>query len=156
MGAWYAASVSSQHRKAHGLYLTPVPVADFMAMRIEAPAEAPRLLDPAAGAGVLCCAAVERLAQRRCPPRRIDLAAYEEDADLRAPLAGVLEHLTTWCAARGVRLTARIEAKDFVAACAGALSSVGELHPSDAPKANFDAVIANPPYFKIGRNDPRA
>lgn len=34
IGAWYLSSKSSEYRKAHGLYLTPVPVADFMAARI--------------------------------------------------------------------------------------------------------------------------
>ena len=155
VGAWYISSRSSQYRKAHGLYLTPVPVADFMATLIDARSTTVRLLDPAAGAGVLCCGVVERLVGRRNPPASVELVAYENDRDLCGPLAAVLEHLADWCRRRGVLLATRIECEDFLVARAGALQSLGELLPSDAPAANFDAVIANPPYFKIGRKDPR-
>ncbi len=156
VGAWYIPSRSSQYRKAHGLYLTPVPVADFMAAQIRVSGKTLRLLDPAAGTGVLCCAAVERLAARRQPPACIKLIAYEDDAGLRGPLSAVLDYLADWCRARRIRLEAQIESADFVAAHAGALRSLGELLSADSPNGNFDAVIANPPYFKIGRNDPRA
>ena len=87
VGAWYISSRSSQYRKTHGLYLTPVPVADFMAALIEARSTTVRLLDPAAGAGVLCCAVVERLVSRQSPPASIELVAYESDRDLCGPLA---------------------------------------------------------------------
>ena len=163
MGAWYAQSRSSGYRKAHGLYLTPVPVADFMAARIDvagdsrAPsAPARRLLDPAAGAGVLCCAAVERLVAREQPPRCIDLVAFEDDSDLCGPLRAVLDYLAEWCRERCVVLRVHVEAADFVTAHAGTLRSLGELLPADSPPGSFDVVIANPPYFKIARNDPRA
>ena len=156
VGAWYIASRSSQYRKAHGLYLTPVPVADFMATLIEARGTTVRLLDPAAGAGILCCAVVERLVSRQSVPSSIELVAYESDGELCGRLATVLEYLAEWCRHRHVLLTVRIESEDFVAAHADALQSAGDLLPSNSPIANFDAVIANPPYFKIGRNDPRA
>ena len=156
IGARYISSRSSQYRKAHGLYLTPVPVADFMATLIEARSATVRLLDPAAGAGVLCCAVVERLVSRHSAPGSIELVAYESDGELCGPLARVLEYLVEWCRCRGVLLTTRIESEDFVVAHAGALQSLGDLLPSSSQTANFDAVIANPPYFKIGRNDPRA
>lgn len=39
-GECYVASKSEKYRKEHGLYLTPVPVADFMARRIGAPGPA--------------------------------------------------------------------------------------------------------------------
>lgn len=156
VGTWCISSKSSQYRKAHGLYLTPVPVADFMASQIKVSGKTLRLLDPAAGAGVLCCAAVERLAARRQPPACIELTAYEDDTDLRHPLSAVLLHLADWCRSRRVRLEAHIESADFVAAEASALRPPGELLPAGSPNRNYDAVIANPPYFKIGRNDPRA
>ena len=46
VGAWCISSKSSQYRKAYGLYLTPVPVADFMAAQIKVPGETLRLLVP--------------------------------------------------------------------------------------------------------------
>ena len=61
LGEWYASQRSDRHRKAHGLFLTPVQAADFMAGSFKARRRRIRLLDPAAGAGVLCCAAIERI-----------------------------------------------------------------------------------------------
>ena len=116
VGAWYVSLKSSQYRKEHGLYLTPVPVADFMVAQIKGSRKTLRLLDPAAGAGVLCCAAVEHLAARKQPPDCIQLTAYEDDSDLRGPLSAVLGHLADWCRARRVRLETQIESADFVAA----------------------------------------
>ena len=156
VGAWYISLKSSQYRKAHGLYLTPVAVAEFMAAQVEVSGKTLRLLDPAAGAGVLCCTAAERLATRREPPACIELVAYEDDSDLRGPLGTVLDYLADWCRDRGVHLTSRIESADFIATEVSALRSLGELLPAGAIGKNFDVVIANPPYFKMGRNDPRA
>ena len=53
-----------RYRKRRSLFLTPVPVADSMAGRIEVVGRKFRILDPAAGAGILCCAAVAALASR--------------------------------------------------------------------------------------------
>lgn len=69
VGKRYTAQKSDRHRKELGLYLTPVAVAHFMAGRIETRGTTIRMLDPAAGAGVLCCAAVEALASRRDGPQ---------------------------------------------------------------------------------------
>ena len=65
VGAWYVSRQSTQRRKAQGLYLTSVGVAEYMAGRIEARAQRLRLLDPAAGAGVLCCAVSARSRTQR-------------------------------------------------------------------------------------------
>ena len=154
VGEWYAARKSDRHRKEHGLFLTPVPVADFMARRIKASGRNLRIFDPAAGAGILCCAAVEALVSRNPKPERIELVAYEIDEDLIAPLRAVLDRLADWCRARGVALAVRVEAADFILAHAGALR--GEMLPFRTRTEDFDVVIANPPYFKIGKADPRA
>ena len=155
IGEWYAARRSVQQRKDHGLFLTQVPTADFMAGRIMADGRKVRILDPAAGAGILCCAAVEALVSRCLKPDTIELVAYEVDRDLITPLWAVLEYLADWCGGHRVALAVRIEATDFIMANAGALRG-GELLPARAAEEKFDAVIANPPYFKIGKADPRA
>ena len=155
IGEWYAARRSVQQRKDHGLFLTQVPTADFMAGRIMAGGRKVRILDPAAGAGILCCAAVEALVSRCLKPDTIELVAYEVDRDLITPLWAVLEYLADWCGGHRVALAVRIEATDFIMANAGALRGC-ELLPARAAEEKFDAVIANPPYFKIGKADPRA
>ena len=156
VGAWYVESKSDEHRKAHGLYLTPVPVADFMAARITASGPKFRILDPAAGAGILCCAALEALASRDPKPDTVELVAHEVDQSLIAPLRAVLDYLADRCHDYGVTVAIRIEATDFVMMHAEVLRTLGQLFPSRSEVENFDIVISNPPYFKIGKADPRA
>lgn len=156
IGEWYAASKSNRHRKEHGLYLTPIPAADFMARRIKTRGRKFRILDPAAGTGVLCCAAVEELVSRNLKPHAVELVAHEVDDGLIAPLRTVLDYVADWCCARGVALTVRVEAADFILAHAAALQSRAGTPSFRTEAENFDIVISNPPYFKIGKADPRA
>jgi adenine-specific DNA-methyltransferase len=155
-GASYAASVTVDHRKNYGLYLTPVAVADFIASQIKAAGNTIRILDPAAGAGILLCAAVESLVSRPGAPPRIELVAYEVDAALAKVLADVLAALRIWAADRGTTLTFQVVRADFILEHAAALRSIGGFFPHIAPEHAFDAVIANPPYFKLNKADPRA
>lgn len=157
VGEWYVASKPEEYRKKHGLYLTSVPVADFMARRIGALEPVVRVLDPAAGGGILCCSAVEALASRDRKPRVIQLTAYEVDAELTKPLERVLSYLASWCLSKhGMRLEARVRNVDFVVAHSEALKLMHGLIPYDSDDRDFDVVISNPPYFKIARTDPRA
>ena len=157
IGQYHVASKSEAHRKQHGLYLTPVAAADFMADQIRVPGDRLRVLDPAAGAGILCCAAVEALANRDPSTNRIELVAYEVDAELAGPLKAVLGYLREWCTEEhGIRLAARIESRDFVMAHAEALRREDSLIPYESDDREFDIAISNPPYFKINKSDPRA
>ncbi|TRL30833.1 N-6 DNA methylase [Methylosinus sporium] len=155
-GAAYAAEVSADHRKNHGLYLTPVAVADFMASRIAATGDTIRILDPAAGAGILLCAAVEFLVSRPDAPRRIELVAYEVDGALAHVLARTLQDLQLWAATQGVIVTIDIKSRDFVLDHAAALRATDSFLPHIEAEDAFDVVIANPPYFKLNKADPRA
>ena len=157
VGAWYVGQKSDEHRKAYGLYLTPVPVADFMASRLHVDGPKLRVLDPAAGAGVLCCAAVEALVCRDPKPDTIELVTYEVEGNLIAPLRAVLSYLADWCrAGYGVTVAVRIEITDFVLEHAEALRLSGGLIPYRSEEQDFDVVVSNPPYFKINKADPRA
>jgi adenine-specific DNA-methyltransferase len=155
-GADYAAKVTVDHRKDHGLYLTAVPVADFMAEQITAAGDTIRILDPAAGAGILLCAAVESLLSRRQTPRRIEIVAYEVDKDLAKVLGRVLQDLQEWAPAKGTAVAVELVPEDFILAHAAALQSMGGFFPHLQPEHAFDVVIANPPYFKLNKADPRA
>jgi adenine-specific DNA-methyltransferase len=147
IGKTYTDEKDTDHRKSHGLYLTPPAVAAFMAGMIR-PHETLRLLDPAAGAGILICAVIEQLAASPTPPQLVEIVAYEIDPELAEQLAEVLDYLTAWAASEGMTVKATIRRADFILAEASALRHcIGD---------GFDAVIANPPYFKIGKNDPRA
>lgn len=155
-GATYAAGVTGDHRKKYGLYLTPVGVADFIASQIKVAGDTIRILDPAAGAGILLCAAVKSLVLRKNPPRCIELVAYEVDATLVKVLAEVLEALQIWAAEQGATVTVEVVRADFILKHADALRSVGGFFPHITPEHAFDTVLANPPYFKLNKADPRA
>ncbi len=158
VGEWYIASKSQAYRKKHGLYLTNVPVAKFMAEQITVSGSNMKILDPAAGAGILCCAAVEILAIRHQPKSQsIELLAYEVDVGLLDPLKATLDYLATWCCTEhGIDLKIRIKNVDFLVAQAEALWLVHGLIPYESDDQGFDIVISNPPYFKIAKSDPRA
>jgi adenine-specific DNA-methyltransferase len=115
-----------------------------------------RIIDPAAGAGILLCAAVEALVTLPNRARRIELVAYEVDPALAEILRSVLGYLTDWAAARGTKVESKLICSDFVLEHAVALHSTGGLLPHLQPGYDFDVAIANPPYFKLGKGDPRA
>lgn len=127
-----------------------------MAQRLEAPPPM-RILDPAAGAGVLCCAAVEAILGGSPRPAGIELVAYESDPALAELSRVVLGYLAEWARVRGVPVAVTVKTRDFVAAMSGALRNDETLSlPGEGAPGDFDAVIANPPYFKLKRTDPRA
>ncbi len=148
LGSSYVAHQTADHRKTHGLYLTPPPVAHFMAAMLDATPQKLRILDPAAGAGILLCAAVERLVALKNRPKEIDLVACEIDKALCHRLDDVLSRLASWAAKNGIKVSYTVRHEDFI------LKNAAALHSQ--PRETFDAVIANPPYFKIGKDDPRA
>jgi adenine-specific DNA-methyltransferase len=127
-----------------------------MAAQITAGSDAIRILDPAAGAGILLCAAVEALVARSGAPRRIELVAYEVDRALAEILAKVLADLRDWAAERGTEVAVEVIRSDFILEHAAALRSVGGFLPHLRLGCAFDVVIANPPYFKLNKADPRA
>ncbi len=156
IGEWCVSQKSDKQRKAGGFFLTPARAAGFMAGRIAAPGRKIRVLDPAAGAGVLCCAVAEALVARRDKPDVIELVAYEVDKELIPPLRAVLDYLARWCRERhGATVHTYVKAADFILENADAAQTSGLFRPCPGAES-FDAVIANPPYFKIGKRDPRA
>ena len=126
-----------------------------MAAQVSAGRSSLRILDPAAGSGTLLCAVVERLALTDGALHELDLVAYETDSNLQSVLATILDDLKRWSAKRRITVHTKLEKQDFVLAHAQTLRTTGHLFNSQKVKS-FDLVIANPPYFKISKSDPRA
>lgn len=156
-GRWYAEKVSPAHKKEYGQYLTPAPLADFMASHLTPTKANISILDPGAGAGVLACAVAEHFAQSpKRKVRRLLIEAYEMDAGLAAVLKSSLNFLSSVLGQEGLVIEARVVTEDFILSNAGILGTAATLfHASEGP-AHFDAVISNPPYFKLPKSDPRA
>jgi adenine-specific DNA-methyltransferase len=153
LGAWYSSQSTDPHRKKLGIYFTPAPIARYMGgLCSNGTGHFVRILDPAAGTGILGCAACVSISGSANPPRHIELICHEVDPDMRAPLEATLLHLHRWLGMRRIRLRYRIEFEDFLLANGPALEA-GLLHPVEA---TFDAVICNPPYFKLAKSDERA
>ena len=140
VGQWYLSWTRSN--KALGQYFTPLATARFMAKSLPLSGGAVRLLDPGAGLGILACAVC------KSSTSDIELEAFEVDDELAAYLEGCLSYAQQWMAKQGRSLKYSIRREDFVLTYADAL-----YWSTSQP---FDAVIANPPYFKLSKSDPRS
>jgi adenine-specific DNA-methyltransferase len=128
-----------------GQFLTPEPIARFMASLFEAhPAEV-RLLDAGAGDGALIMAFVKQACAARRRPKRITVTAFELDEAIVTALARTLERCESECRRGGIQFSAHIENKDFIEA-AVSLTRHDLFGGSSTP---FNTAILNPPYRKI-------
>jgi len=140
---------ASQHGldKQHefGQFLTPNPVAEFMASLFEIHRSEVRLLDAGAGAGALSAALVGRLCCQPRKPKRISITAYEVDPAQIEPLQVTLDGCRRECERVGISFSATVLNEDFIAAAVPMVRS--DLFTSDS--ARFNTAIINPPYRKI-------
>ncbi len=148
-GSLASRSQSRQEQKQLGQFITPAPIARMMAAQAVAGrvwgGRAIRLLDPAAGSGVLAAALVEAVLSSAARPSRIELLLCEIDPSMLSLLRSCASELESLCNALGVGFECRVQEGDFL---------LSELSRSQAP--TVDAVIANPPYFKLSGEDERA
>lgn len=127
----------TQKRKSElGQFMTPSSVARFMASLFSSKTlQTARLLDPGAGIGSLSGAFLDRFSTRDTGLRKIHIAAYEIDANLRNYLARTLaEHQGA------ATIDCSIVSGDFIE---GAV----KLILAGSPR--FSHAIMNPPYKKI-------
>jgi adenine-specific DNA-methyltransferase len=133
-------SISGEHRKRWGQYVTPAKLVAFMA---QAAAAGPvgrcvRILDPGAGTGSLGLALADELLDRR-KVSRVELVSVEHETDACSQL---IDSLASARARYGKRLDTTWMGGDFLS----------KLCFGSEP---FDIAIANPPYFKLSPKDKR-
>jgi adenine-specific DNA-methyltransferase len=80
--------------------------------------------------------------------KKIEIVAYEDAPTLTSLLEKSLEFAKKWLAERGIKLKYDVIEKDFILD-----NSQGLWAKKVVP---YDLTIGNPPYFKIGKGDPRA
>ncbi len=159
LGEAYLSFSKRSTRKSDGHYLTPAAIATFMAWQVSCSGPHMRVLDPGSGTGILTAAACEAA----CGSGTV--TSLHVDAGETDPVLDGLTHVTLaftryWLARRGVGLTFNVRHGDFVLEYAAALESTpranGNRVNPDGFEAGYGLVISNPPYFKIGKDDPRA
>lgn len=131
-----------------GQFLTPAPVAHFMASMFGPLPRRVRLLDAGAGAGSLAAAFVSRCCEKRDGIQAIETTLYEIDGEILDTLAATMQECEKLCADAGIRFTFTIHQADFIRETSTRLAD----RLFCAQPTAFDAAIANPPYRKIGAN----
>ena len=146
LGELALAGHSEKRRKQGGQFLTPAPVARFMARQLGPIRAGDHILDPAIGSGVLACAVIERVIARG-QPKELFIDGYEVDPGLCEAAREALARATQQAAEVGITVHACLHERDFVLDCT--------LSQGPGVPSLYDHVIANPPYFKLNKKDPR-
>ena len=158
LGETYLSFSKHNHRKNVGHYLTPSTIARFMADCSSYSEPHMRVLDPGSGTGILSAAVCEA-ASGAGTVKRLHVDAYETDPVLAGLARLVLTFSHRWLGQRGVALTFDVRHGDFVLESAATLEAVSKANGhegNDGSRTEYGLVISNPPYFKIGKDDPRA
>ncbi|MCH8149682.1 MAG: Eco57I restriction-modification methylase domain-containing protein [Planctomycetes bacterium] len=150
----YEARTSLDERKKRGQFFTPPPVARFMAGLLSKFPQRIKVLDPGAGIGILSAAVCERTLRLRSP-RHVELVLYETDQAVIRLLDENMTRCRSVLKSAGHTLTYEIHAKDFILSNRHAFQqpTLFDVRPQ---LTEFDAVIMNPPYFKIRKNSAYA
>ena len=145
----YSETIDKQHKKERGQFFTPMKWASFMASFACVNTELKRLkiLDPGCGTLILTCALLERIVKVNPNISLIEVDAYDTDASLEELNAEIINSVTRWGDELGVKIRINFMTADFILA--------NREMPQEGKFGNYDYVISNPPYFKIGKQDPR-
>ena len=127
-----------------GQFLTPAPIAKFMASMCEARRASIRLLDAGAGVGSLTAAVVAEVCARDHHPIKVSACAYELDRVLVEYLRQTMNLCQQLCAQVGVQFDSEIKPVDFIHSAVSTLRA-----PLFEEAGQFDLAILNPPYRKI-------
>ena len=158
LGEAYLSFAKHNHRKNVGHYLTPASIARFMAGCSSYSERHMRVLDPGSGTGILSAAVCEA-ASEGGTVKNLHVDAYETEPLLADLTRLLLAFSQTWLGQRGVALTFDVRHGDFVLEYASALEAASKANGyggDDRSRSGYGLVISNPPYFKIGKDDPRA
>lgn len=138
--------IEEELRSELGQFLTPAPIAGFMAS-LFGPLQSPlRILDPGAGVGSLCAALVDRwMREASCPSATC--TAIELDSAFEEYLSSTLQTAAMAASQKGLDLETHIKAEDFILA-----SETNSLFDND--NESYTHVITNPPYKKISAHSP--
>lgn len=148
-GRAFTATLTREEQRALGQFMTPATIARFMAQRLVATVntEPARVLEPAAGGGILAAAVVEALLVKPVGqrPQLIQMLMYELDGRLIPGLHALCDQMRLACTEAGVEFDCVIRNEDFL---------LSELALS-AETLDGLLTIANPPFFKLNKTTDR-
>jgi adenine-specific DNA-methyltransferase len=144
-------SLSPERRSALGQFMTPRPVAGFMASLFHRLEGDVRVLDAGAGVGSLLAAFTAEALGRTRSPRSIHATAFELDPALAVHLRRTAGDCREYCGRTEVRLTHDIVAEDFIQAAVAELER-GKSCPTRL--AGLTHALLNPPYKKLDASSP--
>jgi len=139
-----SARLDPAKRSELGQFMTPSPIASFMASLFRQWPNEVRLLDPGAGVGSLTEAYFQRFVVKAPKGASLSVTAYEIDPLLNEYLGDYLSMLPARARAAGVLSMTQIQPRDFIAEGTFAVN-LGAASP-------FTHAILNPPYRKISTN----
>lgn len=149
---------TQKQRKRSGQFLTPAKVARFMADRLGPLQSGDRILDPAIGSGTLVCAVIDRIINEG-QPIELWVEGYETDAELCQSARQMLAYASDVAASHGISIHAQVHQSDFIVNSTSLVQAklpFTEPYDSAHTRSCFTHIIANPPYFKLNKADPRA
>ncbi len=140
-----ATIIDANKRRELGQFLTPDPIAKFMASLFRTHDHDVHLLDAGAGAGALSIALVQHFCRQRRRPERISLTAFEIDPVLLPLLRITLEQCKKECREARIQFSAIVFNENFIKTATAMVSQdLFAISP-----LRFNAAIVNPPYRKI-------
>ena len=154
---FYRADTSSRldpkRRSALGQYMTPTPLARFLASLFDRIEGNVRLLDPGAGVGSLTAAFVERMCHAAKKPQSAALVCFEIEPLMIAYLEATLDAAQQQCSEAGISPNILLNDHDFILADHETVQ--GDIFGTRAPAPQqYTHVIMNPPYKKISSSSP--
>ena len=137
-----------RRRSDLGQYMTPVPIARFMASLFSDVSGDIRLLDPGAGVGSLTAAFVERICAATTKPLSVSLLTYEIEPILTTYLRNTLDEAVVQCRQAQIKASVELYDEDFILGHVGGRQpDIFDLERRDSD--GFSHALMNPPYKKI-------
>ncbi|GAA5526291.1 Eco57I restriction-modification methylase domain-containing protein [Herpetosiphon gulosus] len=136
--------IKPEQRASYSQFLTPAPIANYMASLFQPPSQpSVRLLDAGAGIGSLTAAFVQRFSQQ-ASTQSLTIDAYEIDQLLLPQLTSTLAACQQFASNAGIDCQANIFNHDFIQAATQKIQLAAWQSIN-----GYSHAILNPPYKKI-------
>jgi len=152
LGNLYSIESVQKDKKHKGQFFTPFTISDFMGgLASTTESKEIEVLDPGCGCAILSCSLIEHLV-KSSNLISISLDVYETDNKVINYTKSSISYLGHWLNGQNIKFKSEIIQDDFI------LSNINIISDSiftSEVKPQYDYIISNPPYFKLGKDDSR-